>query len=892
MRWWLWLALACLALVVVVSGAGGTRAESTAPAYGMVSRANGGSQTLVRLDPRTLKPLAGGLAIPQGLAFGSRSPDGRSAVYFDFRQPSLRIVDLEALRNRGDMAVASAPWQARATAWLTADRVAVVVQKMRGSYGQTVDRREVVLVDPFARRVVARHPISAGMALNASAGGGDKLVLLLGRGDARTRTAQVVVVDSSGDAKTVDLDLGAPAGLRVPSLVVSSSGERAFVVASGAPLFEIDLNTLATTPHTLTGGGAAVLAATSGGSRQAVLVDGGTLAVTGQNIGRDKGVEISRPAGLALVDTSTWQARLTDRDVSGVSVSGDTLLGYSFRIDRVLHRDRPIQKLTGIGLRAYSADGSRRWQRYGSQPLSAQAFRGSALVHRSASPPIGWSANFVVGLADGHTIRAETDPGRNLFLLPDVPDAPPVRSPSAASAPALEIDGTGERFRGAAQPEVTRVVASLVDGSERELTIDAGTVAYQAVSPNESARTVQAYAGDQIVASITLTVACGGSTGPCPAVAPPSATTPSTTAPSTTPLSATVPGTPASSNPASAAAMPTYAFVGDLFAGDATLARVDPRTLAAVGRGLRLSAQYMPWFDRSPDGGQVVLAARAKPLVTIVDLASLRIVRTLPLGSAGDEARALAWLDDNRLVAVVQRMSQPTRRYVRERTAVTLDTTTGRVVARKPLTNELAIHGVAASRDRLVLVLRSSLGKGSTVELAVIEPTGSVRTRQIEVGTSGGALNQVSLAVEPSGERAFLLRTAIRRATPPVIAVDLDTLATTSHAVRAEHEGSLDPAMLVTLRAAVLDDRHLVAFGAVGASTRSYGIQVPAAGIFAIDTRTWTARQIDARGSQFQIDDGRVVSYGSSSNSSDLQSRPGGSGVSISEPAASTRLHL
>ena len=363
----LWAAIAGLAIVLAASGSGGTAAEPPAPAYGVVGSMTGGAQTLVRVDPVTLKPLAGGLAIPKDFGFGGRSPDGRSAVFFDYRRPSLRVVDLEGLKNRGDIAVAPAGWRARAAAWLTADRVAVVVQRMRGSYGQIVDRREVVIVDPFARRVLARREVAGATALTASASGGDKLVLLLGRGNARIRTVRVAVVNSSGAVRTVDVDLGAVQGLRLPSLAVEPSGRRAFVVAAGAPVVEIDLDTLDATPHVLAGGGA-VFADAPLGSRQGVLLEGGILAVTGHNGRREQGVEISDPAGLAFVDTSTWRARPVDRDVSGASVSGGTLVGYSFRIERVQRAGRPAQNVVGIGLRAYAADGTRRWQRFGSEP--------------------------------------------------------------------------------------------------------------------------------------------------------------------------------------------------------------------------------------------------------------------------------------------------------------------------------------------------------------------------------------------------------------------------------------------------------------------------------------------------------------------------------------------
>ena len=517
-----WAAVAGLAIVLAASGSGGTAAEPAAPAYGTIGSVTGGAQTLVRLDPVTLKPLAGGLSIPNDLSFGGRAPDGRSAAYFNYRVPSLRVIDLESLKNRGDVDLAPPGWRARATAWLTADRVAVVVQRMRGSYGQIVDRREVAIVDPFARRVLARRALPA-TALRASVSGGDKLVLLLGRGDARARRVQVAVVDSAGAVGTIDIDLGAAKGPSFPTLTVDPSGRRAFVLATGAPVFEIELDRLGVSPHVPSGVGGTLLAESVLGSREGTLLEGGILAVTGQDVRRVRGVEVSDPAGLAFIDTSTWRARLVDSDVSGISVSGDTVIGYSTRFERVQRAGRSGQRVVGIGLRAYATDGTRRWQRFGTQPLSAHAFRQSALVYRQAV--LGSGSSFVVDLADGRQLRANSGPQRNVWLLPDVPDARPVRATAAATAEALQLEGGADAFRGTVEPEVTRVVAVLVDGSERELAFVAGSVTYRAATPHESARTVQAFAGDQLVASISLPVECGGSAGPCAQAAPAAAPT-------------------------------------------------------------------------------------------------------------------------------------------------------------------------------------------------------------------------------------------------------------------------------------------------------------------------------------------------------------------------------
>ena len=855
-------------IVTLMSGSAGTagRAPAAPPAFAIVSPVSGDEQALVRVDPRTLKPLAGArVPLSRDLVPAGRSPDGRLAGFFDYRRPTLRVVDLEAMRVRGDVPLASGlRWRVRGAAWLTADRVAVVLQRMRGAYNQIVDRREVVLVDPLARRVVARRALPGSTAVQASASGGDKLVLMLGRGDRRGRTVRLAVVAGSGATRFAEIDLAAAAGrLRLPALVVAPTGQRAFLVSPGAGIVEVDLETMQVSAHAVSGGGTlfrpgqALLS-----RRQALWLDERTLAVTGNESERGGGVEISRPAGLALVDTTTWRARLLDRDVSGISSSGITLLAYRFGLERITVRGRPAQKTVGIGLRAYGFDGTRRWARFARQPLSATAFRDIALVHRYASAPVGWGSRFVVELGSGRQVGPVADLRQNIWLLPDAPAAPAPRGPAASTSagePAIELDGDGELLTGSAREDVTRVVAVLVDGSEHELTLDSDRFAYDAESAERSARVLHAFAGEQLVASVTLTVRCGGAAGPCAASV-------------------------------ASAPEPTYAIIGGLPAGGTTLARVDPRTLRPVGRSLTLRQPYVYPYARSPDGTRLALTTYSSSLIRIVDLKQMKVVRELRLPQAG-EARALNWVANDRLIVIAQRMSAPTRRYVRKRTATTLDPATGEVVASRPLTNKLAVSGIRAGGGRVVVLLRSSLGKGSTVELAVIDSNGSVRSRSIDVGRRrGGALNRPSLAVAPSGRRAFLLVPPNGREAPPLLEVDLETLSVSPRKVQVEPDRELPPAAIgggVWVEAA--DDRNLVAAGAVAANTSIDPGPFPAAGVFVIDTVTWTARLLDPRALYFKSFEGRVITYGPTNRP---RGRVRGSGVSVYELTGRRLSHL
>jgi len=283
------LLLGCLAAALagtLVAGSGSLAGGSAPrgsdePLYGIVAPQTAASQArLVRLDPRRLTPLRGaGLELGGFGVLQGRSPDGSSAVFVDFRQPKLRIVDLRRLRLRGEVALASdARWRVRAVAWLTADRLVALLQSSRGSYGSIVDERRLVLVDPLARRVLARRPFPDSSALLAAVPSGDKLVLLLGRADQKGPFARVATVDSSGRARAVGrIDRGGGSGRRNSVLVADPAGARAFVVTAGAPIVELDLATLTLRHHRVRGGGT-FLARRGDSYRQALWIDERTLA--------------------------------------------------------------------------------------------------------------------------------------------------------------------------------------------------------------------------------------------------------------------------------------------------------------------------------------------------------------------------------------------------------------------------------------------------------------------------------------------------------------------------------------------------------------------------------------------------------------------------------------
>jgi hypothetical protein len=210
-------------------------------------------------------------------------------------------------------------------------------------------------------------------------------------------------------------------------------------------------------------------------------------------------------------------------------------------------------------------------------------------------------------------------------------------------------------------------------------------------------------------------------------------------------------------------------------------------------------------------------------------------------------------------------LSEPTRRYVRDRAIVFVDPLTGRVLGRRPITNKLAMNGAQVAGGRLAVLLRSSEGQGSTNTLVVADSGGDVRAARIEVGRRpGGALQWTGFALEPSGRRAFIFRSALRQDTQPVIEVDLDTMRATPHQLDVL-DSQLEPptgGFFVGPVASPFGDHTILAMTIIAATTKMHRETYPAGGVFAIDTESWTARRVASEATYFRTRGDRLVTYG------------------------------
>jgi hypothetical protein len=825
----------------LVAGAGTPAGAGPAPAeqplWGIVMpQAAPLKASLVRLDPRTLAPFASPrLAVGRFYEPLGRSPDGALLALLDRQAPALRIVDLARMRALGDVRLPARPgWRLRTAAWLTADRVVVVLQGNRGAYKSIVGAREVLVVDPLARRVLARRPFADLSALVGSAPAGDKLVLLLGRGDLAGGPARLVVVGSDGrftDAGVVDRGPGRE--LRNSSLVVDPAGSRALVVTAGAPIAELDLRTMQLEHRSVPG---TFLARRGRSLRNAIWIDERTIAVSGYDnvvTGRRRRTTGS---GLALVDTERWTTRVVDSTAGSTAYGGGVLLVFG-----MLEEANDGRGQRGRGLTAYGLDGSRRWHAFGSQHVSAQPVRGIARVFVTPVGPRVPGTKLreaLVDLTSGRTLpRTAAIPGSNLFVLPEPPAAKPKRAPAAVpdlrtEGPAVVVDGDGLALTGSVRADVTRLVVVRADGAELELQLDAeGTFTYRAGGAEHAARTLRAEtAGRGVLSTVRIAEPrCGGAGGPCPQAAA------------------------APTGPGSFALLPR---------GRATaLVEVDPRTLRPVPGRTRVLAGERYLSARSPDGRLLAVPGLTGRL-DVVDLARLRNLVPMWMPAPGWTVRAVGWLTNDRLAAVVQRMRPPYRPSVAARALVVLDTTGSRVVARRPLTNKLAVGQAVAAGGRFVLLLRSSDHRGSTVQLVVADARGDVRTTELEVGQSRGVLRATALTVEPDGSRAYVFPFEFGRAAASLLEIDLDTLRSTRHPLLPAPGAEIRPALVVGAPGAAVQ----VGKGRVAVTDlfplRVNGERRAAAGVFLVDTRTFTARLVDARARSFVVAGERLFTFG------------------------------
>jgi hypothetical protein len=400
-------------------------APSGRPAAGLVGAVgtDAGSIFLARLDPTTLQPLAGPrVKLEVNMVGWSVSPDESMAVVGDGNGNGLvQMVDLGAMRSLGTVKIGVGA-STDASAWLGPRRVAVV----SGDLTSTAGTLGVVILDPVARRVLARRTVRGQVSAVGHLPGGLALLLTPYEGIGPVRLA---VIAGQGTVRTVTL-ARVSAGFKAPKvegpdavahqrgagLAVDPAGRRAFVVAPGAPVAEVGLDGLEVAYHALDRPAtpldrlrrwllpAAEAKAVRGPWRQARWIGGGLLAVAAgeARVAHDADGELVQREGIAgveLVDTARWRAYDLDATASVVGYQGGRLLlsGGSWYSDATSSVSR------GVGLTVYGPGNRRPLHLLGRQFVSEVTVRGD-LAYIWLTREQG-GAHAVVDLRSGKTLH-------------------------------------------------------------------------------------------------------------------------------------------------------------------------------------------------------------------------------------------------------------------------------------------------------------------------------------------------------------------------------------------------------------------------------------------------------------------------------------------------------
>jgi hypothetical protein len=390
---------------------------------------------LVRVEPRTLNTLPGRkLTLGRYLRAWSFSPDrsrlvlGSEAGSMNESPAALRIVDAATLTTVRDVPLGMDGFVS-ATHWVGPDRLQAVVRS------SSPEGYFALLVDAAAGRVLRRQPLDGLVTAIGRTKGA--LVLLLE--PVSLGPVRLAVADGAGSLRSVELTrIDAGESLTEPpnrylqhdkaGLAVDAAGDRAYVVAAGDPIAEVDLASLSVSYH-LSAQPVSLLGRLhdwvepraqakeflTRSVRAALWLGEGRLAVVGVNgtphWTKGRLAVKSVPSGLQVIDTRSWSSHVVDLLSSDLEVAKNALLTWGVSWDAGTSK--------GTGLTVYGPRGQKRFHLFGVQPLwGAQVVNGRAFV---------WKQNLehgytIVSLRAGTVIR--TVRGRDAPVLLDRAGAP------------------------------------------------------------------------------------------------------------------------------------------------------------------------------------------------------------------------------------------------------------------------------------------------------------------------------------------------------------------------------------------------------------------------------------------------------------------------------------
>lgn len=351
---------------------------STSTVPGLVYTPGYGNSIVTSYDPETLARSGPRLRLGGNANSWSWSSQRRVIAVASYPQ-RLTLIDVPTMRVLARVRLAPGGGVTRAVTWLSARRVAVLIDTPHGV--------RLSVVDTAAARVVrgALIPRTIALEFDRVPGG---LVFLAATRD-RMGPVRLATVDAEGMVRTATI-AQVPAGLAVrpsgervqqdPGLAVDPRARKAYV-AAGDRIFAVDLGTLRVSDP----GPLRTLAKVfSGSTRTAEWLGNGRLAVSGTDWDRERG---NLPAGLRIVDVRSWSARVVDRGASSFTLSDGRLI-----VERAASR-------RALDVTAYELDGRElyRLELAGANWLKKQGRLGYAC--RQAF------LRSVVDLSDGRLVR-------------------------------------------------------------------------------------------------------------------------------------------------------------------------------------------------------------------------------------------------------------------------------------------------------------------------------------------------------------------------------------------------------------------------------------------------------------------------------------------------------
>jgi hypothetical protein len=400
-----------LAGALLVVGPGGSSAGSHAVAppkttsvLALVTTYNG--SRLAWLDPATLRALKRpSVSIAGGAWSPVFSPSGKQVALGGLGTIGVTIVDVRRMKVAGR--VAATPYVNRRLEpilWSTPRRL-LVLDSPRDSLGP---RQRLLVVDPLSKKTVARYPTGEWLAWRAA---GDRLVVL-GRPDPGAQRLLLTTVAASGrllGAIEIDVapDQRMASSFSLPGFAADAQRQVAYLVGPET-VTQVELESLHVSSIQL--GRASSLAARLLGLleddaqakighgpsylRNATPLVDGRLAVSGSTIESMR----QSPAGLELVDPRDGTRRTIEIRATAHELTQGLLLAFGTGWDGA------TQTASGMGISAFTEDGTHLWSSLGAEPVwIVETAGGYAYV---PTPELAYpSGTRVIDLATGKVLR-------------------------------------------------------------------------------------------------------------------------------------------------------------------------------------------------------------------------------------------------------------------------------------------------------------------------------------------------------------------------------------------------------------------------------------------------------------------------------------------------------